>query len=80
MIVRETKQEVGKYLISALSKPLPDGSFSSAVSVRSGRGRGTHDRVLRFTQCFDTPEAALRYAQRQGVMYATQPASFLQRG
>jgi hypothetical protein len=58
---------VGKYLVSPLIKDLDDGRFSASVSIRSGRGSGTHDRVLRLTPYFGSHAAAVRYAVDQGL-------------
>lgn len=57
---------VGKYLVSPLIKQLDDGRFAASVSIRSGRGRGMHDRVMRFTELFRSECAAVRYATEQG--------------
>jgi hypothetical protein len=58
---------VGKYLVSPLIKDLDDGRFAASVSIRSGRGSGTHDRVMRFTPRFASHAAALRYAIDEGL-------------
>lgn len=58
---------VGKYLVSPLIKDLDDGRFAASVSIRSGRGSGTHDRVMRFTPSFASHTAAVRYAIEQGL-------------
>jgi hypothetical protein len=58
---------VGKYLVSPLVKGLDDGGFAASVSIRSGRGSGTHDRVMRFTPRFATHALAVRYAVREGL-------------
>jgi hypothetical protein len=57
----------GKYLVSPLIKNLDDGRFAASVSIRSGRGSGMHDRVMRFTPLFPSHGAALRYAVDQGL-------------
>jgi len=57
----------GKYLVSPLIKDLDDGRFSASVSIRSGRGSGMHDRVMRFTPRFGSHAAAVRYAVDQGL-------------
>jgi hypothetical protein len=57
---------IGKFLISPLVKQTPTGDFSASVSIRSGRGSGTHDRVMRFVPSFATREGALHYAAVQG--------------
>lgn len=58
---------VGKYLVSPLIKDLDDGRFAASVSIRSGRGSGMHDRVMRFTPSFGNRAAAVRYAVDQGL-------------
>ena len=58
---------VGKYLVSPLIKDLDDGRYAASVSIRSGRGSGTHDRVMRFTPRFASHGAAVRYAIDQGL-------------
>lgn len=60
---------VGKYLVSPLVKQLDDGRFAASVSIRSGRGSGMHDRVLRFTELFGCNHAAVRYATEQGLSW-----------
>lgn len=64
--------EVGKYLVSPMTKTLADGSFAASVSIRSGRGQASHDRVLRFTPSFNNPRAALRYAKAEGLAWVRQ--------
>ena len=58
---------VGKYLVSPLIKDLDDGRFAASVSIRSGRGSGMHDRVMRFTPRFASRAAAVGYAVDQGL-------------
>ena len=58
---------MGKYLVSPLIKNLDDGRFAASVSIRSGRGSGMHDRVMRFTPRFTSHSAALRYAVDEGL-------------
>lgn len=69
-----TKLTVGKYLVSPLSKRLDDGCYAASVSIRSGRGSGTHDRVMRFLPRFPTREAAMNFAVEQGLAWAAHPA------
>ena len=61
--------EVGKYLVSPMIKPQDDGSFAASVSIRSGRGQASHDRVMRFTPSFNSRRAALRYATAEGLAW-----------
>ncbi|WP_442909196.1 hypothetical protein [Ideonella sp. BN130291] len=44
------------------------------MSIRTGRGSATHDRVLRLVPLFDTPQAAIRYATDQGLTWVGGPA------
>ncbi|WP_184301315.1 hypothetical protein [Roseateles oligotrophus] len=66
---KKTSIEVGKYLVSPIIKTQDDGSFAAAVSIRSGIGQASHDRVMRFTRRFPTQRAALRYATDQGLAW-----------
>ncbi len=59
----------GKYLVSPLSRLLDDGLYAASVSIRSGRGSASTDRVMRFTATFPTQEAAGRYALKQGLAW-----------
>ena len=61
--------EVGKYLVSPLSKLAHEGHYMASVSIRSGSGSGTHDRVLRFTQPFVRQDEAEAYARSQGLAW-----------
>ena len=58
---------VGKYLVSPLIRHQDDGKYAASVSIRSGRGSGMHDRVMRFTPRFASHAAAARYAVAQGL-------------
>ena len=60
---------VGKYLISPLVKALENGWYAASVSIRSGSGSGTHDRVLRLTRLFRDRVAALQYATAEGLQW-----------
>jgi hypothetical protein len=66
--------EVGKYLVSPLSKLADDGRYQASVSIRSGRGSATHDRVLRFLKPFTNPDEALAYATSQGLAWVHERA------
>ncbi len=63
---------VGKYLVSPLTKLTDNGHYAASVSIRSGSGRGTHDRVLRFVPQFATREGALQYAIAEGQNWSLQ--------
>ena len=66
---------VGKYLVSPLTKRLDDGRYAASVSIRSGRGSGTHDRVMRFTPLFCCNASAASYATEQGLNWVHGRAS-----
>lgn len=59
--------EIGKYLVSPLAKAQDAGGFSASVSIRSGSGSATHDRVMRFSGLFDSAAAALHYATEHAL-------------
>ena len=61
--------EVGKYRVSPLAIPTGQGHFAASVSIRSGRGSATHDRVSRFTALFDNAPAALLYATEHALAW-----------
>lgn len=63
---------VGKYLVSPLTRQLDDGRFAASVSIRSGKGSHTHDRVLRLASVFADHVAAARYATSEGLQWIEQ--------
>ena len=69
-----TPFKVGKYLVSPLPRPTDGGRFSAAVSIRSGTGSMTHDRVLRFNSVFTTHDQATRFATKQALVWIGHPA------
>lgn len=60
---------VGKYLISPLTKALENGWFACSVSIRSGAGSTTTDRVVRLTRLFRDRLAAAEYALAEGLQW-----------
>lgn len=60
---------VGKYLISPLTKGLDNGWYGCSVSIRSGSGRGTTDRVVRLTRLFRDARSAADYATAEGLQW-----------
>jgi hypothetical protein len=58
---------MGKYRIAACPRPLGCGRFAAQVSIASGRGSASTDRVMRFVDDFPTIDAAARYAIAQGI-------------
>lgn len=55
-----------------MTRRLPDSRYTASVSIRSGRGSHTHDRVLRLVPQFDCPDTAARYALDQGLAWLDQ--------
>lgn len=64
---------VGRYLISPLTKALENGWYAASVSIRSGSGRATTDRVLRLTRLFRDATAAADYAVSEGLQWVGAP-------
>ncbi|MFM2208825.1 MAG: hypothetical protein RIQ96_468 [Pseudomonadota bacterium] len=62
----------GKHLISPLSRLDETGRHRASVSIRSGQGSATHDRVMRFALPFESRDSALRYAAEQGLLWLQQ--------
>ena len=60
---------IGKYLISPLTRLLENGWYACSVSIRSGAGSGTTDRVVRLTRLFRDRLSAALYAQREGLQW-----------
>ena len=67
MNIHHTNIAVGKYLVSPLAKLQDEGCYAASVSIRSGRGSATHDRVLRFSGLFDSAAAAVHYATEHAL-------------
>ncbi|WP_088280575.1 hypothetical protein [Ideonella sp. A 288] len=63
---------VGKYLVSPMTRQLDDGRYAPSVSIRSGRGSGTHDRVIRLDARFATHAAAIAHATEHGMSWLRQ--------
>lgn len=66
---------VGKYLVSPLAKPQGQGLYAASVSIRSGHGSATHDRVLRFSGLFDSAAAAVHYATEHALGWIHERSS-----
>lgn len=68
----EKAYSVGKYLVSPLTRTTESGLYTASVSIRSGSGSGTSDRVFRFVPEFATRESALQYAMAEGHRWLQQ--------
>jgi hypothetical protein len=65
----------GKYLVSPLTRLTERGDFAASLSIRSGSGSNTLDRVFRFIPRFATRSGARRYAVEQGRIWLSDPAA-----
>jgi len=54
--------EVGRYLVTPMTKLTETGQYAASVSIR----RGMHDRVFRLIPRFDSATRAAVYALAQG--------------
>ena len=75
MTTDHTRIAVGKYLVSPLAREHGEGRYAASVSIRSGRGSATHDRVLRFTDLFDSAAAAVQYATQYALGWISERTS-----
>lgn len=66
---QEKNLTVGKYLISPLTRPMDNGWYACSVSIRSGSGSATTDRVVRLTKLFRDRLAAAEYALGEGLQW-----------
>ena len=66
---------MGKFRIQPCSRALPNGAFGAQVSVASGRGSASTDRVMRFVPEFATPAAASQYALDEGMLWVERQAT-----
>lgn len=64
---------VGKYLISPMTRLLENGWYAASVSIRSGRGQGTTDRVLRLTRLFRDSASAADHAVNEAFQWMGLP-------
>lgn len=65
----DAPEQVGKYLVSPLVKLLENGWFACSVSIRSGSGSATTDRIVRFTRLFRDRLAATDFARAEGLQW-----------
>ncbi|PUA98364.1 hypothetical protein C8C99_3234 [Acidovorax sp. 107] len=66
---------VGKFRITPLSRAHGGDQHTALLSIKSGRGSQTHDRVYTFKPEFKTQDSALMYAATQGRNWLVNPAS-----
>lgn len=63
---------IGRFTVSPLIRRLADRRFAASVSIRSGTGTASHDRVLRLIPTFDNPREALQHAADQGRAWVAE--------
>ena len=66
---------VGDFWITPLSRSSGSNQHTALLSIRSGHGSQTHDRVYTFAPEFKTQDSALMYAAAQGRYWLLNPAS-----
>jgi hypothetical protein len=59
----------GKYLISPITTLLDNGWYACSVSIRSGSGSATTDRIVRLTRLFQSAVRAAEYAIGEGMQW-----------
>ena len=64
---------VGRYLVSPMTRMLENGWYACSVSIRSGSGTSTTDRVVRLTRLFRDRLAAADYARAEGLQWIGIP-------
>lgn len=67
---------IGKYRVAACPHALETGRFAAQVSIASGSGSASTDRVMRFCDDFSTHDAAAHYALAQGIEWVHQATRF----
>ncbi len=63
---QELSFSIGRFLVSPSARVTDTGDYAPSVSLRRGRGAGTHDKVFRFTRRFANHRSAVAYAAREG--------------
>ncbi len=66
---------VGDFRITPLSRSNGSDQHTALLSIQSGQGSQTHDRVYTFKPEFKTQDSALMYAAAQGRYWLLNPAS-----
>jgi len=61
---------IGKYRIAVLPAQREANHYCGQVSISSGQGRSSTDRIIRFSPVFATSDAAGEYALAQGIGWA----------
>jgi hypothetical protein len=68
-----SSQIIGRYALTPTAEMTASGSYTATLSIRSGKGSSSHDRVFRFIPLFLTSAAAICFAIEQGKSYPQLP-------
>lgn len=66
-------QVIGKYALTPAAEMTTRGSYTASISIRSGHGQSSHDRVFRFVPLFTSAAAAMHYASQEGLRLLQLP-------
>lgn len=66
----------GRYLITPISHTSGNGRYTASLTIRSGKGTGTHCRIVSFAREFISREKALIHAATQGQVWLKNPQAF----
>ena len=80
MTIDHNNIAVGKYLVSPAASQHSEGRFAASVSIRSGHGSATHDRVMRFSGLFESAAAAIHYATEYALGWIQERAPHARAG
>lgn len=67
--------DVGRFRITPLTRSQGESQHIAVLSIRSGQGTETRDRIYTFKPEFKTKDSALMYAAAQGRYWLLNPAS-----
>ena len=67
--IKETNK-ISRFLISPGVSQQSDGTFKSAVSLKSGQGSLAQDTIYTFTKLFATAQEAVDHARNEGMHLA----------
>lgn len=63
---------IGRFRVSSLCNQLDDGAYRASVSIRSGQGSASTDRVLRLNGAFGSAADAHRHGFAEGLAWVAE--------
>lgn len=66
-LLQQPATTIGKYRVMACPRQLDSGLYAAQVSIASGRGSASTDRVMRFVDAFPSHADAAQFSLRQGI-------------